>query len=360
VFDTRTDSCELIDVPDSSPRAFRDGRNRVYLVSTHYVARAMVGDSLDTVRRDCRVLYRSPEDPDPSHFDSRNWLMSFFSIDGTRIAALVHSEYEAWTVPGMCATPKANWPIRANFWWNTVTFALSEDGGNTFATPKPPGNLVASLPYSYAKGNQAGAYGYAEPTNILHVGDAYFAMLNDWPFRAQRYGACLIRTTDILVPSSWRAWDGKAFTIRFVDPYREHAAPEKHVCTPVGVGAPYDVQSLVIHQPSGTFLATQFSPDRRFGPPGLYLSASSDLIHWSRPNLMATTADLLAGEPPGDWSYNYFTLLDPTSRDRNFATVSDTPYIYFVRFDKAHPPYARVLFRRRLALRFGSHSAANR
>jgi hypothetical protein len=92
-------------------------------------------------------------------------------------------------------------------------------------------------------------------------------MLNDWPFRAQRYGSCLIRTTDILDPASWRAWDGKDFTIRFVNPYREHAVPETHVCTPVGAGAVYDVGSLAIHQPTGKFLATQFSPDRRFGPP---------------------------------------------------------------------------------------------
>jgi hypothetical protein len=170
VFDTRTDSCEPVDVPDANSRAFRDDRNRVHLVSTHYVAHAMVGDSLDTVARACRVLYRSPEDPDPSHFSGRNWLMSFFSIDGRRIAALVHSEYEAWTVPGTCAAPKADWPARANCWWNTVTFALSTNGGDTFTTPKPPGDLVASLPYPYVKGNQAGAYGYATPTNILHVG----------------------------------------------------------------------------------------------------------------------------------------------------------------------------------------------
>jgi hypothetical protein len=59
--------------------------------------------------------------------------------------------------PGMCATPKADWPERANCWWNMVTFALSQDGGESFATPKPPANLVASLPYPYVKGNRAGA-----------------------------------------------------------------------------------------------------------------------------------------------------------------------------------------------------------
>ena len=47
------------------------------------------------------------------------------------------------------------------------------------------------------------------------------------------------------------------------------------------------------------------------------------------------------------------SLLDPASADRDFATVSDTPYVYYVRSDGNHPPYARVLFRRRVKLRVG-------
>src|SRR5918995_1235668 len=33
-------------------------------------------------------------------------------------------------------------------------------------------------------------------------------------------GSCLIRTDDPFEPSSWRAWDGRGFGIRFADPYR--------------------------------------------------------------------------------------------------------------------------------------------
>jgi hypothetical protein len=208
--------------------------------------------------------------------------------------------------------------------------------------------LVAAMPYRYVVGNRESAYGYNGPTNMLKVGEFYYAMVNDWPYKLQKYGPCLMRTTNVFDPRSWRAWNGKEFAIRFVDPYREtNFKPEEHVCEPVFPG---EARSLVEHARTGTFLATQFTPDDRFGPPGFYISASRDLTHWSTPVLVAKTSDLLATEGPGKWSYEYFSLLDPTSSDRNFATVGDTPYVYYVRFDGNDPPYARVLFRRQIKL----------
>src|SRR5215469_6208061 len=67
VFDT-SESCELIDVPDAPARAFRDDRGIVHLIASHYVARAMIGRSLDQLSHTCRIIYRSPKDTDPSHF----------------------------------------------------------------------------------------------------------------------------------------------------------------------------------------------------------------------------------------------------------------------------------------------------
>jgi hypothetical protein len=346
VFDTRK-GCEEIDIPDAPARAFRDYYNTVHLIATHYVARAMIGPSLNQLSHNCRVIYRSPKDHDPSHFQYNNWLYSFYSEDGRRVAALVHSEYDAEEIPGMCATPKDT----NNCWWNTITFAQSLNGGYSFIVPKPPRNLIAALPYRYVVGNRTSAYGYNTPTNILKSGEFYYALVNDWPHEAQKYGPCLIRTSDVFDPSSWRAWNGKDFTIRFADPYRETIAkPEEHVCPPVFAGA---ADSLVQHSRTGIFIATQFAPDDRFDGPGFYVQASRDLIHWSNPSLLVKLSDLQATEGPGKWTYAYESLLDPTSTDRNFSTVSDTPYLYYVRSDGNHPPYVRALFRRKISLRFG-------
>jgi hypothetical protein len=351
VFDTRQ-SCEQVDIPDAFPRAFRDYNNTVHLIATHYVARAMIGPTLDQVKHDCRVIYRSPHDPDPAHFNDANWLTSLYTDDGRKIAALAHNEYHGDEHPGMCGD-LINPNHSQDCAWTTITFAESPDGGYSFKEASPPANLVASLPYPYDKNNKGGAQGYDAPTNILKIGPFYYAMLNVWrDYKAQRYGPCLIRTADLFNPSSWRGWNGKGFAIRFINPYLEpNGDATQHVCPPVMGGT---ADSLAIDEQTDTFLANVYVGDNRYGHgPGLYIMASRDLIHWSEPTLVASTGFLLRGEPRGNWSYLYFALLDPASPDRNFTTVSNTPYVYYVRFDDDHGPYARVLFRRRIKISVG-------
>jgi hypothetical protein len=348
VFDTR-DGCEKTDIPDTSAHAFRDYQNIVHLVSTHTDARAMTGPSLDKVKEDCHVIYHSPKDTDPAHFQYNNWLTSFYTDDGRHIAALVHSEYDAFDIPGECDGPTER--RHSNCWWNTVTFAQSFDGGYSFAVPKPPLNLIASLPYKYEVGNRKGAYGYLQPTNIVKLDGFYYAMINNWPHEAQKYGPCLIRTADVFDPSSWRAWNGNEFAVRFLDPYSDtDPKPEEHVCQPVLRGV---AESLVQMERTGVFVVSEITADSRFGAPGLYVFASHDLIHWSGPVLATTISDLTAEDGPGKWSYGYSSILDPTSKDRSFSVVSDSPYIYYVRLDGIHPPYARALVRRRIRVEIG-------
>src|ERR1700730_15752623 len=50
VFDTAKDSCELIDIPDAPARAFRDYKGMVHLVASHWVMRANLGPTLESVK----------------------------------------------------------------------------------------------------------------------------------------------------------------------------------------------------------------------------------------------------------------------------------------------------------------------
>ena len=49
--------------------------------------------------------------------------------------------------------------------------------------------------------------------------------------------------------------------------------------------------------PGSSYLTAQFATDTRFGTPDLYLCASSDLSHWSKPSRVATTQEMLDEEP---------------------------------------------------------------
>lgn len=348
VFDTG-DACELIDTPDAPARAWRDSANIVHLVTAHYVARARVGPNLNQLRRDCRVIYRSPHDPNPAHGLDENWLAASYTEDGRRIAALMHSEYHGDQYPGMCGdltSPNHGQDCTSI----SITYAESRDGGLRFAEPVPPANLVAALPYPYDRNNRSGAHGYENPSNILKLGPWYYSLLNVRDaYRAQGYGPCLIRTANLFDPASWRGFDGSSFTTRFINPYTGPAAdPARHVCFPIVPGM---IESLGILEPGGTILGVAYTEDNRYGAgPGLYIMASHDLIHWSRASRVSSTGELLEADHHGNFRYLYFALLDPASTDRNFSTISRSPYVYYVRFDNDHPPYKRALLRRRIEI----------
>lgn len=317
--------------------------------------RASLGATLDTVKHSCQVAYNSKHDGNPADFDDSTWLDSFQNIDGKRIVALGHMEYHGWEHPGMCATKDYS----ASCWYNADTFHLSEDGGYHFDSRKAPENYVAGVPYKYEVNR--GPEGYSVDTNIVKAGEWYYAMITGWPWPANcddskgrpcliPFGGAPIRTSNILDPVSWRGWNGKEFAVAFVDPYRGTVAnPKEHVPTPVTYM--YYVSALSFHEKSQLFVATLCDPfNTVYGPEGIYLSTSPDMVHWSKPTLLVSMAQLLAKEPKGKWSYAYASLIDPNSNDPNFSTVTDNPYLYYVRSDENHGPYTRVLFRQRIRL----------
>jgi len=354
VFNSKN-QCELIDIPDAPARAFVDSQGTVHLVSSHYKMRESVGPTLESVKHSCEVAYDSHHDPNPADWDDSTWLDSFYSIDGTNVVALGHMEYHGWEHPGECSE-QGNYS--AACWYNGDTFHTSNDGGYHFGSVKPPRNYILSVPYQYVV--NGGPEGYSIDTNVVKAGDWYYAVATGWGWPANCFfqennclvygGAAPIRASDITDPTSWRAWNGQDFNVSFADPYPGPVGdPFEHIFMPIpAIGY---VNAINFHPASGLFVATLIDPyDNFYGPPGLYLSTSPDLINWSQAVLVVTIADLLAKEPSGNWSYAYFSLLDPNTSDANFSTITDTPYIYYVRSDDNHGPYVRVLYRQKIKL----------
>jgi hypothetical protein len=166
--------------------------------------------SLETVKHNCQIVYKSPHDGNIANFDDATWLNAFYNIDGKKIVALGHMEYHGWEHPGMCASKTDT----AACWYNVDTYYLSEDGGYHFTRPEPPANYFLGLPYKYQV-NQ-GPEGYSVDANIVKVGEWYYDEVYSWAWppncgagKGQKPclvpdGSCAIRTANILDASSWR------------------------------------------------------------------------------------------------------------------------------------------------------------
>ena len=119
-------------------------------------------------------------------------------------------------------------------WYNTITYAVSTDGGRSFKAPAGPERFVAGVPYRYdpTRGQRSGLF---NPSNIVRRGDYFYTMMTSAPQGEQRAGVCLMRTDRLDDPASWRGWDGRDFTVQFANPYRtpDDTTGKLATCAPV-------------------------------------------------------------------------------------------------------------------------------
>jgi hypothetical protein len=354
IFKTPQESCpgEPNDLPDAMARAFRDYTGTVHFSSVSSDMFQSLGPTLDSLQHSCQAAYRSANDGNPADFNDQAWLDAFYTFDGKKIAALAHTEYHGWAHTGECNAQNIN-----ECEYDSDTYHESNDGGYEFVSPRTAGEFLVGVPYPYVI--DGGPVGYSVDTNIVPFDGWYYAVTTSWswppncsgstgPNRCITSGGAPIRTSDVFDPSSWRGWNGTDFSVSFVDPYPglvKH--PQEHVYKPVlYMGF---VNGIYVYQPLNVVVATLWDYwDNELGPPGLYLTTSTDLVNWTKPTLVVTLAELLAKDPKGSWLYAYFSLIDPSAPDLNFSIIGDHPYLYYVRLD--NDAQDRVLFRQKVTL----------
>jgi len=330
VFDWTTDSCEDLDIPDLSARAFRDKNDQVQLISSHIAVRRSIGPGLDNLVHECPVVMSSHRDPDPAMFNDVEWIAATYTEDGETIFAIVHNEYEGWTHPGQCRTSR--WTM--DCWYNGLTLAVSTDVGLTYSHPvAPPLHLIAASSLQYEK--DIGPSGIFAPTSIVKGSDGYYyAMAQRTRWTAPNTGAqwsCLMRTADLADPDAWRFWDGDMFEGRFVNPYTDPVAnPEDHDCAPVDRDNIADMhESLVYSEYLDRYILAGASQDG--DQYGFFISLSNDLINWTHRRLLLERHLPWTTSDPSEPVHGYPSLLDPQSTSRNFETIGKTAYVYYSR-----------------------------
>lgn len=330
VYDYSRSACGYDHIPDLPVRALREAGGNVSLSMSHWTNRRLSGGLLSSLLSSCDVTASSLEDPDPAAWADRQWIASPYTTDGKHAVALVHDEYQGSTHPGQC--PSGSYE---KCWYNALTLATSENGGRTWSAPRH--RAVATLPYRYQP--DAGTRGYAQPSNIVRspTDGYYYATFLAFASGAQARGTCVIRTQNLDDPKSWRAWNGRSFSIAFMDPYRQSDDPAKHVCKPLDYSAVGEMtQSLTYSTYFGKFMLVGESKvyDRRAGKhvTGVYFSLSTDMVRWTTRQLVLSTEfpwshTCSAGDP-----LSYPSVVDPASTSRSFETVGRTAQLYLTRF----------------------------
>jgi hypothetical protein len=104
---------------------------------------------------------------------------------------LIHHEYHGWEHSSDCPPPN-HFPC----WFNSITKAVSTDGGDAFRDiVAPPDHLVATLPERFRVG--AGTSGVFEPSNIIKKDGYKYSFMRIDEFDSDQKRICFMRTNDL-------------------------------------------------------------------------------------------------------------------------------------------------------------------
>lgn len=323
LFAPARDGCDGNDVPDAPARLFRDAEGAITLFGLHYTNHALKGPSLAALKIVCRSALPSHGNGDPAAYDDKSWIAATWTRDGRVVDGLVHHEFQANEHPGRC-----RFPDYMQCWFNTVLAVRSTDEGADFHKAGQP--VVASAPFPQSVG-QGRHRGFFNPSNIVSDGRFYYFLASTTGWDGQSNGVCLFRTANPDAASSWRAYDGEDYSIRYTDPYRSPVAPFPKPCQPLAP-FPAPVGAVVRQRGTGLWLAVfQAAADRSLFPvSGFYAAGSRDLLHWSTPRLIL--AGVTNYEDPcrsGGRMIAYPSLVDAEAHGRNFDDVGlDATLLY--------------------------------
>jgi hypothetical protein len=351
VFDWTTDRCEDLDVPDGPADFVRAGNGELVLFDgnapTYYISR---GADFDTLDRVCdRPALVSADLWTPESYENWEWLWAIYR-EGSDWHALIHNEFHDAVAP----TCKPGDPSPANLcWYNSITYAVSTDAGSTFAKPSPTAHVVAPAPEPWippatpVQGDHL-LSGYVTPSSIVRGPEDYcYSIFGAKPEQAQGgpgVGACAMRTKTLGDPASWRAWDGTGFNLALESPYDIGAVAQACAFLPTpdaanvagtSIGLTYNTY-LERYMLVVTWVDARHPPDVRCG---IYLSLSTDLIHWSQAQEIAPahvigcpTDQTIPGELEPVLIF-YASVVDHEDPTVNFERSGRTPHLYYTRFN---------------------------
>ena len=348
VFDYTTDRCEDLDLPDQPARYVRAEDGSLVLIDgnapRHYLSR---GADFSSLKRICSpAALVSADLRTAESYENWEWLWVVYR-EGTRWHALIHNEFH----DAVASTCRVGDPSPGNpCWYNSITYAVSTDGGAAFVKPSAPRHTVAPAPSVWVPPPPGAvspsgywfAEGYRAPTNVVRAADGYYySLIELFPSKfSDSRGLCVIRTDRLDDPANWRAWDGSGFNLPMRSPYViGGAAPPCTFLSPAigGMGGGHIVYSTylsryVLVAPTGAQLSGRQVC-------GFFYSLSADLVHWSAPQLLVEAKlTYCPAVTPGPGALEMLPTLYPSLVDHgdttiNFERSGRNAYLYYTRFN---------------------------
>ncbi len=338
VFRWATDRCADYDLPDGPARLIRLGNGSVLLVDSndpvYYVS---TGADFSSLRRNCAPVLTAADRTAPETYENREWVWSPYRV-GNVIHTLIHNEYHDPLVAN-CAP--GNTGAGNPCWYNSITYAVSSNDGATFTKPSPPSHVVAPAPLRWdptIPGANVEPQGYFEPSNIIQRPDGYYYsvfFVLSAPASPPRRGVCVMRTTTLGDPTSWRAWDGNGYNLRMESPYQTGASVP--TCTLVSTS---DARgSLTYNTYLKRYMLAGTTVRVMGGRPvcGFFYTLSADLITWD--SIAPFKEGFVPWAPcrPSDGTNAgidlYPSIVDHDDQTINLERPGQTPYVYYTHFN---------------------------
>jgi hypothetical protein len=303
VFRWAADRCDAEDIPDVALRVLNEGSEDARILSSNSNNRFRKLDlSTMHIRSECASGLKSGRQADPGLYNDFSWIASLASEENV-VHALIHHEYHANDHAGKC-----RFKVYEQCWYNTITYARSDDRGKTFHQSVPP-KVVAAPPFLQEEG-QGKRRGFFNPSNIIFYQGYWWTFIYTAGWNGQHFGSCLFRSPDVSEPGSWRAYNGADFTSDFPDPYIGGAKADTTPCLPLFDQSVGSISRTGDGRFVSVFIKREKSNDA--GRPNRFfvdLAWSVDLIHWSDPEQLTEITDVSTSDCSENARYAFPALL---------------------------------------------------